>query len=119
MGANKYYKKYIEKLISANPADIILTRIIKEPDGYEGYNEYPVQISLTVTFYTKKGFRTTIQEKGIVSSDITSLVNKILAKRDADILEGDTFEHGGRKYRVGFINTYLGICKQAEVGVIE
>ena len=119
MGANRYYQKYIEKLINTNPADIVLTRIIKEPDGYEGYNEYPVQISLTVTFYTKKVFRTTIQEKGVVSSDLTRQVNKILAKGDADIQEGDTFEHGGRTYRVSFINTYLDICKQAEVEAIE
>jgi hypothetical protein len=58
MGANRYSKKYIEKLINSNPADIILTRITKEPDGYEGFIEHPVQISLAVTFYTKKAFRT-------------------------------------------------------------
>ena len=119
MGANRYYQKYIEKLINANPAGIVLTRIIKEPDGFEGFIEYPVTISLTVTFYTKKAFRTIIQEKGVVSSDLTRQVNKIMAKGDADILEGDTFEHGGRKYRVGFVNSYMGICKQAEVEVIE
>lgn len=119
MGANRYYQKYIEKLINANPADIVLTRIIKEPDGYEGFIEHPVQISLAVTFYTKKAPRSTIQEKGVVVTNLVSAVNKILAKGDADIQEGDTFEYGGWKYQVGFINTYLGICKQAEVEVIE
>jgi hypothetical protein len=118
MGANAYYKKYVEKLVNANPTDIVLTRIIKEPDGYEGSIEYPVQISLTVTFYTKKGYRTIIQEKGAVISGMTSTVNKILTKGDADMHEGDTFEHGGRKYRVGLVSTYLGICTQAEVEVV-
>ena len=119
MGANRYYQKYIEKLINANPGDIVLTRIIKEPDGYEGFIEHPVQISLAVTFYTKKAPRSTIQEKGTVVTNLFSSINKILTKGDADILEGDTFEHGGRKYRVGFVNSYMGICKQAEVEVIE
>lgn len=119
MGANRYYQKYIEKLINANPAGIVLTRIIKEPDGYEGEIEYPVEISLTVAFYTKKGYRTTIQEKGTIISGMINTVNKILTNGDADIQEGDTFEHGGRKYRVMHVVPYLGICKQAEVEVVE
>lgn len=119
MGSNLYYKKYIEKLIDSDPTNIVITRIEKISDGYKGYIEKPIEITETVTFYQKKSNRQTVNESGVVIGYMATSIEKILAKGNANILEGDTFKASGREYKVSFVNSYLDICKQIELEVIK
>ncbi|MCQ4921557.1 hypothetical protein NE686_00545 [Tissierella carlieri] len=119
MGSNLYYKKYIEKLIDSDPTNIVITRIEKISDEYKGYIEKPIEITETVTFYQKKSNRQTVNESGVVIGYMATSIEKILAKGNANILEGDTFKASGREYKVSFVNSYLDICKQIELEVIK
>lgn len=119
MGNNLYYKKYIEKLINSNPTTINITRIEKIPDSYGGYTEKTIEITETVTFYQKKSNRQMVSDSGTTIGYISSTVDKILAKGNADILEGDIFVVDNKEYRALFVKPYFDICKQAEVEVIR
>lgn len=119
MVGNLYYKKYIEKLIESNPTTINITRIEKVDDGYNGYIEKPVEITETVTFYEKRSNRETVSESGVTIGYMATSIEKILAKANTDIIEGDTFKANGREYKVLFVNQYLDICKQIELEVIK
>lgn len=118
MGANMYYKKYIEKLINSNPTTITITRTTKVDDGYGGYTETEIEHNERVTFYDKKATRQTVNESGVILGYSSSNVEKALVKGDADIIKGDIIKANGREYRVLFVNPYLDICKQIELEVI-
>lgn len=116
MRANLYYKKYIEKLINSNPANITIKRKIEIDDGYGGSIIKEKEITETVTFYERKARREVVSDYG--TTYIGVQVTKILAKHDADIQEGDTFTQEGKKYKVLFVKDYMEICKQIELEVI-
>jgi hypothetical protein len=113
----KYYKKYIEKLINANPTTINIPRMEKTPDGYGGHIENPIDITETVTFYDKKSRREVVTDYGTTYVGVS--VTKILAKGDADIIKGDSFIVNGTEFRVLFVDSYFDICKQIELEVIK
>jgi ABC-type Fe2+-enterobactin transport system substrate-binding protein len=120
MGANLYYKKYIEKLITANPEAIIITRTTTTDDGYGGKTENKSTLPpQTVTFYKRKSHREFVSDTGQTVGYLTSSIEKILTKFDADIQKGDIFPNQGRIYKVTFVNTFLDICKQVELEVIK
>ena len=114
--ADRYYKKYIEKLINSNPATITIKREIKTDDGYGGSINEEKEITGTVTFYDRKARREVVTDYGTTYTGIN--ITKILAKADADIKEGDTFTQEGKKYKVLFVKDYMEICKQIELEVI-
>lgn len=118
MGSNRYYRRYIEKMINDNPTVITITRIEKVDDGFGGVIEEEVTIQETVTFYNRRSVREIVDEsgKGFALSSVSS--EKLLALADTSIREGDIFNHAGREYRVSFLQDYRGICKQAELQVI-
>lgn len=116
----KYYRKYVEKIIQADPTDIIITRIQRIPDGYDGWIEEEVTLPpQTVGIYNKKSHREHMDDSGTTIGYLQSSVEKMLCKHDADVLEGDKFTAKGREYRVTFVNNYLDICKQVELEVIK
>lgn len=117
MVGNLYYKKYIEKLINSNPATITIKREIKTDDGYGGSIIEENDITEIVTFYDRKARREVVTDYGATYVGVS--VTKILAKADADIIEGDTFIHEGKAYKVLIIKPYLDICKQIELEVIK
>lgn len=112
----RYYKKYIEKLINSNPANVTIKRKIKIDDGYGGFIIEEKEITETVTFYERKTRREVLTDYGTTYTGVQ--ITKILAKHDADIQEGDTFEYEGKKYKVLFVKDYMDICKQIELEVI-
>jgi hypothetical protein len=110
----QYYKKYVEKLINNNPAEIIIKREIKKEDGYGGKIVENIEItSQIVTFYQKKTKREIITDAGEIYSAVT--VTKILAKVDADIKKDDIIECEENKYKVINVENYFNICKQIEL----
>lgn len=117
MVGNLYYKKYIEKLINSNPANITIKRIIKTDDGYGGSIIEEKKIAEAVTFYDRKARREVVTDYGTTYVGVS--VTKILAKGDADIIEGDTFIHEGKTYKVLYVKPYFDICKQIELEVIK
>lgn len=119
MKDNKYYKKYIEKLINANPATIEITRIEEIDDGYGGYIPKETKITETVSFYQKRSNRQTVNDSGVVIGYMATSIEKILALGDANIKEGDTFKANDREYKVLFVNPYFDICKQIELEVVQ
>ena len=116
MRANLYYKKYIEKLINSNPATITIIRKEKIDDGYGGSIIEEKEITEKVAFYERKARREVVSDYGTTYTGVQ--VTKILAKADADIQEGDTFEHEGKTYKVLYVKPYMDICKQIELEVI-
>jgi hypothetical protein len=117
MGSNLYYKKYIEKLINANPANITIKRKTKIDDGYGGSIIEEKEIREIVTFYDRKARREVVTDYGTTYVGVS--VTKILAKGDSDIAEGDTFTYEGKIYKVLHVNPYFDICKQIELEVIK
>ena len=115
--ADRYYKKYIEKLINSNPTTITIKREIKTDDGYGGSIIDKKKITETVTFYDRKARREVVSDYGTTYVGIN--ITKILALFSADIIEGDTFEHEGKTYEVLYVKPYFGICKQIELEVIK
>lgn len=114
---DKYYKKYIEKLINSNPATITIKREVKNDDGYGGSIIEEKEITETVTFYERKARREVVTDYGTTYVGIA--VTKILAKGDADIVKGDKFTIDDVEYKVLFVKPYKGICKQIELEVIK
>ena len=117
MGPNLYYRKYIEKLINSNPANITIKRKIKTDDGYGGSIVIETEVNETVTFYERKARREVVNDSG--SAYIGVSVTKILALFDSGIAEGETFIHEGKTYKVLFAKPYMDICKQIELEVIK
>lgn len=119
MGAKAYYRRYVEKMIAANPTDITITRTTKIDDGYGGEKEETAILpAQTVSIYNKRSVREVVQDAGQVAGSYVSRVTKLLAMPDADLLEGDEFKYEGRLWRVSFVQDFLGVCKQAELGVV-
>ncbi len=114
---DRYYKRYIEKLIDSNPAEILIKRKVKTSDGYGGSISETIVIREKVLFYDKKSRREVITDYGKTYTGVS--VTKILAKGNANILKNDIFEVDGIKYKVLFPNGYFDICKQIELEVIE
>lgn len=120
MGVNLYYRKYIEKMIKENPAEIEIARTILKDTGRGGKTKETIKLDpQIVTIYNKKSQRERVNDSGEVIGYMASSIEKLLAKHNADIEEGDTFINGNRKYRIVFVNNYMDICKQAELEVIE
>lgn len=118
MGAKSYYKKYIEKLIKTCPTSIVIKRKVTEDDGFGGKIETPVELPpQEVAFYRKQAQRIILQDKGETVAHGAGAM-KMLARGDADVLEGDTFEHEGKTLRVALLADYGGVCKQAELEAI-
>lgn len=118
MGANLYYKKYIEKLIGTRPATIIIKRKVTEDDGFGGKIETPVELPpQEVAFYRKQAQRIILQDKGETVAHGAGAM-KMLTRGNADVQEGDAFEYEGKTLRASLLVDYGGICKQAELEVI-
>lgn len=117
MGSHKYYRRYIEKIIAANPSEITIARDIIQETEYRGkVRDTLILAPQTVRLYNKRSKRQVILESGRI---ITTNTEMLLTGANADIKEKDIFSIGNRKYRVTFVKDYLGICKQAELEVIE
>lgn len=120
MGAEMYYKKYIEKIITQDPKVITIKRQTKgNNNGFDGgitTEELPPQ---TVTFYNKKAQREIVKDKGGVIGYNASNALKMISRGDADIQEGDTFIYNNKTFRVIFVGVYGDICKQIELEVIK
>ncbi len=120
MGANLYYRRYIEKLIAVNPTKITISRIVVTDDGYGGETQETVTVGpLTVGLYNKRVLRERVEDGGAVAGSYMSRSTKLLALSDADIQEGDEFAHAGKVWRVAFVQDYLGVCLQAELEVVK
>lgn len=116
----RYYKKYIEKLINADPVNITIKRTEITDDGFGGKEETTVTLEpQTVTFYDRKAQREVVSDIGTVTAYYASNTTKLLVMGDADIKEGDVFEYGGKTFKVGFVKPYFDVCKQAELEVIK
>lgn len=117
MVGNLYYKKYIEKLINANPASIAIKREIKTDDGYSGSIVVEKELTETVTFYDRKSRREVVTDYGATYVGIN--ITKILTLFSADIIEGDKLNYEGKTYKVLYVKPYFDICKQIELEVIK
>lgn len=116
----RYYRKYIEKMIDENPTTITIKRIKEIDDGFGGVKKEKIMLEpQIVRVYEKKSQREMVLDKGAAIGYMASNTEKILAKHNADIEEGDTFKVGNRKYRVMLSKNYMDICIQAELEVIE
>lgn len=116
---NKYYKKYIEKLINANPASITIKRTQITDDGFGGKEEKTVTLEpQIVTFYDKKAQREVISDAGVTTAFYASNTIKLLATGDTDIKEGDMFEYAGKLLKIAYVSDYEGVCNQVELEVI-
>jgi len=116
----KYYKKYVEKLINADPTDITIKRKTSTSDGYGGKIKTEETLDpQTVRIYNKKAQRELVNDSGIVTAYYTSSMHKILAKTDADLKEGDTFAYQGKTFEITFLRSFEGICLQGELGIIK
>lgn len=115
--AYRYYKKHIEKLINSNPTTIKIKRKVEIDDGFGGTIIEDIEVTETVAFYDRKARREVVTDYGITYVGVT--VTKILAKGDADIIKGDKFTVDDVEYKVLFVKSYKGICKQIELEVIK
>lgn len=117
MEGNKYYKRYIKKLINFNPTDITIKRNLKIDDGYGGHKEYIQTISETVAFYERKTRKEIVTNDGISYTGVN--VTKILTEFTTNIIKGDKIIVGDMKYKVLYVKPYFDICNQIELEVIE
>lgn len=116
MGSNLYYRRYVEKMIAANPMEIIIKRTVTTDDGFGGTTTEDVTLSAqTVTLYNRRALRASTSDAGVI---VSGTETKLLAAWDADLWADDQFTHGGRTWRVLDPIDYLGICKQAELEVV-
>ena len=114
---DKYYKKYIEKLINDNPTTITIIREVKTDDGYGGSIITKEEVTEVVNFYDVKARREVVTDYGKTYTGVQ--VTKILAKGNADIQKDDIFTVDDIEYKVFHVNSYRGICKQIELEVIK
>ena len=92
MGSNLYYKRYVEKMIAANPVEIIITRLVKQDDGFGGVITEPVTLpAQTVTLYNRRAMRERVDDSGVHVGTSIARVTKLLAAGDADLQAGDEF----------------------------
>lgn len=114
---DKYYKKYIEKLIEDNPTEIIIKRKIKTDDGYGGTKEKEIEVTETVTFYDRKSRREILTDYGKTYTGVN--ITKILTKGDVEIYKDEKFTVDGTEYKVFYVKPYKDICKQVELEVVK
>lgn len=114
---DRYYKKYIEKLILDEPTEITIKRLVEESDGYGGVITEEINIDVITRFYDKNGRREVITDYGRTYTGVS--VTKMLTKADADIIKGDKFKVDGVEFKVFHVDEYRGICKQVELEVIQ
>lgn len=120
MGSNLYYRRYVEKMISANPVQIIIKRTVTENDGYGGTIEQEITLTAqTVTLYNRRAMRERADDSGVHVGTTIARVTKLLAAGGVDLQAGDEFKHGGRTWRVLEPIGYLGVCLQAELEVVK
>ncbi len=120
MKNNLYYKKYVEKVIQANPTPIIISRIQKISDGFDGWIEERVKLPpQTVSIYNRKFHRERLSDSGATIGYLSSTAEKLLCGSDTDIMQGDRFQNQGREYKVTWVHVYDDICKQVELEVIS
>lgn len=116
----KYYKKYIEKMVEQSPITIEIERIRIIDDGFDGEIMERVKLEpQKVRIYDKKSQREIVADKGATMGYMSSNAEKLLARYDADIKEGDTFKVDNREYKVLLPKNYMDICIQAELEVIR
>lgn len=116
MGANLYYKRYIEKLINSNPTTIKIKRKVEIDDGFGGTIIEDIEVTETVAFYDRKARREVLTDYG--TTYIGVAVTKILAKGNADIVKNDKFIVNGTEYKALSVEPYKDICKQIELEVV-
>lgn len=117
---NRYYRKYIEKMIEQNPTTIEIERIKVIDDGFDGEIKEVVKLEpQIVRLYNKKSQREIVADKGVTIGFMASNTEKLLARHDADIKEGDVFKVDNREYKVLLPKNYMDICVQAELEVIR
>lgn len=115
---SKYYKKYIEKMIEQCPTTIEIERVQIIDDGFDGEIKERVKLEpQQVRIYNKKSQRGIVADKGAVIGYMASNTEKLLARHDADIKEGDVFKVDNREYKVLLPKNYMDICVQAELEV--
>lgn len=116
----QYYQKYISKIITAKPVVIILKRQIKTDDGYGGVTSTDTFLSTQqFHFYDKKYVGEIISDAGKAYSSIIGMRSKMLCLSDADIEGDDTLVYQGNTYKVINVKTYMDVCKQIELEVIQ
>ncbi len=116
----KYYKKYIEKVISADPATIIITRKTAADDGFGGKVENTAILEpQTIRIYNKKAQREVVSDKGTITAYYSSTALKFVATGSANIEQEDMFKLGEKTLRVAFLDAYMDVCKQGELEVIK
>ena len=115
--SNKYYKSYISKLINTIPTTITIKRTTNISDGYGGHTEETDIFTEVVAFYDRKIRIELLSDAG--TGYTGSNMTKILAKREADIKQGDYFSNGYIEYKVLHVKPYFDICLQIEVEVVK
>lgn len=115
-----YYKKYIEKLINANPSRVTIIREEKVKNDYGGFETIRVEKEATVTFYETKTRREAYYDAGpVFTGSAIASVTKILASNNTDIKKGDTVVTAeGNNYKVLMVHPYFDICKQIDTEVV-
>lgn len=88
------------KTISENPSTITATRIRKRPDGYGGFIEDP---PLQLPVFTGRCVPSRRQARKVTTEagNLSEAPWILIAPHDADVLEGDTFEAIGKRFRIG------------------
>ena len=118
-GIRTYYRKQIERIIAQDKLDITATRKTMTEDGYGGHTMEEIKVYYSGRIYNRYSAREVLGIHGVSIGWSTVAHAKILTIFEADIQEGDLFEYDGRKMRVRFVKEYMGMCKQAELEVVE
>jgi len=120
MGSSLYYRRYVEKMIAVNPAEIVIKRTVMNDDGFGGTTTEDVTLpAQVVSLYNRRAVRETVNDAGQTIGYHAQRATKLLAAWDADLVDGDQFTHGGRTWRVLDPIDYLGACRQAELEVVR
>lgn len=111
-----YYKRYIEKLIDNDPTAFVITREVTHNDGFGGETTERIELpEQKGRFYQGRMTSAVLADKGTIYSQAAL---KLLVADSVDIAEGDYIQHQGKRLKVAFLQSYFGICKQAELEVI-
>lgn len=118
-GANAYYRRYIEKVINLDPVTITIKRTVEVETEYGGVKKETVILEpQIVSIYNRRSLQNVVNDAGQVTGSTLARATRLLATADTDISEGDEFEYAGKIWRVVFLQSFMGICHQAELEVI-